>query len=95
MICIEWIGMVRPRGLVRAAPPQLSFRPAGGALLGVDRGSLLDADQQPRSRLSYHDLFRIRTMVRFKAGDDEAVQAGPNDVRILLNSGAPINQPVA
>ena len=34
-------------------------------------------------------------MVRFKAGDDEAVQAGPNDVRILLNSGAPINQPVA
>ena len=30
MICIEWIGMVRPRGLVRAASPQLSFRPAGG-----------------------------------------------------------------
>ena len=95
MICIEWIGMVRLRGLVRAAPPQLPFRPAGGALLGVDIGSLLDADQQLRSRFSYRDIFRNRTMVRFRAGDDVAVQAGPNDVRILLNSGAPINQPVA
>ena len=45
MICIERVGMVCPRRLVRAAPPQLSFRPAG-ALLDVDRGSLLDADQQ-------------------------------------------------
>ena len=44
MICIERIGMVRPRRLVRAAPPQLSFRPAGG-LLDVDRRSVLDADQ--------------------------------------------------
>ena len=37
--------MVRPCGLVRAAPYQLSIRPAG-ALLDVDRGSLLDADQR-------------------------------------------------
>ena len=48
MICIEWIGMVRPRRLVRAAPPQLSFCPAGGALLDVDWGSLLDAVQHTR-----------------------------------------------
>ena len=47
MICIEWIGMVRPRGLVRAAPPQLSFRPAGGHYwTSIGGGSLLDADQQ-------------------------------------------------
>ena len=43
--------MVRPRRLVRAAPPQLSFRPAWGALLDVDGGgSLLDADQQTSAR---------------------------------------------
>ena len=36
--------MVRPRGLVRVAPPQLSFRPAGG-IIGRRQGSLLDADQ--------------------------------------------------
>ena len=30
MICIERIGMIRPCGLVRAAPPQLSFRPTEG-----------------------------------------------------------------
>ena len=38
--------MVRPRRLVRAAPPQLSFRPAGG-IIGRRQGSLLDADQHP------------------------------------------------
>ena len=48
-----------------------------------------------RQEVNIRDIFRNRTMVRFKAGDDVTVQAGPNDVRILLNSGAPINKPVA
>ena len=41
--------MVRRRRLVRTAPPQLSFRPAGGHYWTSIRGSLLNADQQEES----------------------------------------------
>ena len=56
--------MVRPRRLVRAAPPQLSFRPAWGALLDVDGGSLLDADQHHRCRSWLEVIANWRTCHR-------------------------------
>jgi len=41
------------------------------------------------------DLSGNRTLVRFGAGDEITVQAGPEGVRFLLASGAPIEEPVA
>ena len=41
------------------------------------------------------DLSGNRTLVRFGTGDEITVQAGPDGVRFLLISGAPINEPVA
>ncbi len=36
-----------------------------------------------------------RTLVRFGTGDEVTVQAGPDGMRFLLISGAPIEEPVA
>lgn len=41
------------------------------------------------------DLSGDRTLVRFGTGDEITVQAGPDGVRFLLISGAPIEEPVA
>ena len=50
--------MVRPRRLVRAAPPQLSFRPAGGYYWTSIGGSLLDADQHICLSITYRPMVR-------------------------------------
>jgi len=67
-------------------------------------GQFLDADQ-PRGVLlekelagrevNIRDLSGDRTLVRFGTGDEVTVQAGPEGLRFLLISGAPINEPVA
>ncbi len=41
------------------------------------------------------DLSGNRTLVRFGTGDEVTVQAGPDGIRFLLISGAPIREPVA
>ena len=41
------------------------------------------------------DMSGDRTLVRFGTGDEITVQAGPEGVRFLLISGAPIDEPVA
>lgn len=45
--------------------------------------------------LNIRDLSGDRTLVRFGTGDEVTVQAGPDGVRFLLISGAPIAEPVA
>ncbi|CUH98068.1 pirin family protein [Leisingera aquaemixtae] len=45
--------------------------------------------------VNIRDLSGDRTLVRFGTGDAINVQAGPEGVRFLLISGAPINEPVA
>lgn len=45
--------------------------------------------------LNIRDLSGDRTLVRFGTGDEITVQAGPEGVRFLLISGAPIDEPVA
>jgi len=45
--------------------------------------------------LNIRDQSGNRTLVRFGSGDEVTVQAGPEGVRFLLISGAPINEPVA
>ena len=45
--------------------------------------------------VNIRDLSGDRTLVRFGNGDEVTVQAGPEGVRFLLISGAPIEEPVA
>ena len=45
--------------------------------------------------VNIRDLSGNRTLVRFGAGDEVTVTAGPEGVRFLLVSGAPIAEPVA
>ncbi|MGH1464928.1 MAG: pirin family protein [Cognatishimia sp.] len=45
--------------------------------------------------VNIRDLSGDRTLVRFGTGDEITVQAGPEGIRFLLISGAPIQEPVA
>ena len=45
--------------------------------------------------VNIRDLSGDRTLIRFGTGDDVTVQAGPEGIRFLLISGAPIEEPVA
>ena len=41
------------------------------------------------------DMSGNRTLVKFGTGDEVTVQAGPEGIRFLLISGAPLQEPVA
>jgi hypothetical protein len=45
--------------------------------------------------VNIRDMSGNRTLVRFGSGDEVTVQAGPEGIRFLLISGAPIQEPVA
>ncbi|CUI84396.1 pirin family protein [Cognatishimia activa] len=45
--------------------------------------------------VNIRDMSGNRTLVRFGTGDEVTVQAGPEGIRFLLISGAPIQEPVA
>ncbi|MEO0946211.1 MAG: pirin-like C-terminal cupin domain-containing protein, partial [Pseudomonadota bacterium] len=45
--------------------------------------------------VNIRDLSSDRTLIRFGTGDEVTLQAGPDGVRFLLISGAPIEEPVA
>ena len=45
--------------------------------------------------VNIRDMSGDRTLIRFGSGDEVTVQAGPEGVRFLLISGAPIAEPVA
>ena len=45
--------------------------------------------------VNIRDLSGNRTLVRFGTGDEVTVQAGPDGIRFLLISGAPLQEPVA
>ena len=57
-------------------------------------GVLLEKEVRGRE-VNIRDLSGDRTLVRFGSGDEVTVQAGPEGVRFLLISGAPIQEPVA
>ncbi|XDB00078.1 pirin family protein [Sulfitobacter sp. LCG007] len=57
-------------------------------------GVLLEKEIAGRE-VNIRDMSGDRTLVRFGTGDEIAVQSGPQGVRFLLVSGAPINEPVA
>jgi redox-sensitive bicupin YhaK (pirin superfamily) len=45
--------------------------------------------------LNIRDLSGDRTLIQFGTGDEVTVQAGPDGIRFLLISGAPLNEPIA
>ncbi|SEL87646.1 hypothetical protein SAMN05443999_10928 [Roseovarius azorensis] len=45
--------------------------------------------------VNIRDMSGNRTLIRFGTGDEVTVQAGPDGIRFLLISGAPIEEPVA
>jgi len=45
--------------------------------------------------VNIRDLSGNRTLIRFGTGDEVTVQAGPDGIRFLLISGAPLQEPVA
>ena len=71
-----------------------SRAPAGFADAADPRGVLLEKEVMGRE-VNIRDLSGDRTLVRFGTGDEVTVQAGPEGVRFLLISGAPIEEPVA
>ncbi|MGB0658593.1 MAG: pirin family protein [Mangrovicoccus sp.] len=58
------------------------------------RGVLLEKEVAGEE-FNIRDLSGDRTLVTFGTGDEVTVQAGPEGVRFLLISGAPLNEPVA
>jgi redox-sensitive bicupin YhaK (pirin superfamily) len=60
----------------------------------VPRGVLLEKEVMGRE-VNIRDMSGNRTVIRFGTGDEVTVQAGPQGVRFLLISGAPIQEPVA
>lgn len=67
-----------------------------GAFVDASRpqGVLLEKEVAGEE-LHIRDMSGDRTLVRFGTGDEITVQAGPEGVRFLLISGAPIEEPVA
>ena len=60
----------------------------------VPTGVLLEKEVMGQE-VNIRDMSGDRTLVRFGTGDEVTVQAGPNGIRFLLVSGAPIDEPVA
>ena len=58
------------------------------------RGVLLEKEVAGQE-LNIRDLSGNRTLIEFGAGDEVTVQAGPDGIRFLLISGAPLREPVA
>jgi redox-sensitive bicupin YhaK (pirin superfamily) len=61
---------------------------------GNPRGVLLEKEVAGQE-VNIRDLSGNRTLIEFGKGDEVAVQAGPQGVRFLLVSGAPLQEPVA
>jgi redox-sensitive bicupin YhaK (pirin superfamily) len=71
------------------------FQGAGAfADASAPTGVLLEKEVMGRE-VNIRDLSGDRTLIRFGTGDEVTVQAGPEGVRFLLISGAPIEEPVA
>ncbi|MDA3889126.1 MAG: pirin family protein [Allgaiera sp.] len=58
------------------------------------KGVLLEKEVMGQE-VNIRDLSGNRTLIQFGTGDEVTVQAGPDGVRFLLVSGAPIQEPIA
>ena len=58
-------------------------------------GGVLLEKEVMGEEVNIRDLSGDRTLIRFGSGDEVTVQAGPQGIRFLLVSGAPIQEPIA
>lgn len=58
------------------------------------RGILLEKEVMGED-LNIRDLSGDRTLIQFGTGDEVSVRAGPEGIRFLLISGAPLEEPIA
>lgn len=71
------------------------FGGAGAFADASDPAGVLLEKEVAGQELNIRDLSGDRTLIRFGTGDEVTVQAGPDGIRFLLISGAPIDEPVA
>ncbi|MDJ0630029.1 MAG: pirin family protein [Rhodobacter sp.] len=71
------------------------FEGAGRFADASSPGGVLLEKEVMGQEVNIRDLSGDRTLVRFGTGDEVTVQAGPEGLRFLLISGAPIREPVA
>lgn len=58
------------------------------------KGVLLEKEVMGQE-LNIRDMSGNRTLIQFGTGDEVSVQAGPEGIRFLLISGAPLKEPIA
>jgi len=71
------------------------FEGAGQFSAAADAQGVLVEKSFNDEEFTVRDLSGNRTLVQFGTGDEVTVQAGPEGVRFLLVSGAPIREPIA
>ncbi|MEP1537343.1 MAG: pirin family protein [Paracoccaceae bacterium] len=71
------------------------FEGAGAFADASDPAGVLLEKEVAGQEVNIRDLSGDRTLIRFGTGDEVTVQAGPDGIRFLLISGAPIDEPVA
>lgn len=71
------------------------FEGAGAFVDAAPPAGVLLEKEVAGEEVNIRDLSGNRTLIRFGSGDEVTVQAGPDGVRFLLISGAPIEEPVA
>ena len=71
------------------------FDGAGAFADASDPAGVLLEKEVAGEEVNIRDLSGDRTLIRFGTGDEVTVQAGPEGIRFLLISGAPIDEPVA
>jgi redox-sensitive bicupin YhaK (pirin superfamily) len=71
------------------------FEGAGAFADASDPQGVLLEKEIAGEEVNIRDMSGDRTLIRFGTGDEVTVQAGPDGVRFLLISGAPIDEPVA
>lgn len=71
------------------------FQGSGAFADASDPTGVLLEKEVAGQEVNIRDLSGDRTLIRFGTGDEVTVQAGPDGIRFLLISGAPIAEPVA
>ncbi|MEL6463472.1 MAG: pirin family protein [Pseudomonadota bacterium] len=71
------------------------FDGSGAFADASDPSGVLLEKEVAGQEVNIRDLSGDRTLIRFGTGDEVTVQAGPEGIRFLLISGAPIDEPVA
>lgn len=71
------------------------FEGAGKFSEASDPAGVLVEKELNGKDINIRDLSGNRTVIQFGTGDEVTVQAGPEGIRFLLISGAPMNEPIA